>query len=98
MLFSTNENELPLPILIDNVLIQKVENTRFLGTIIDDKLSWKHHIDSICKLISRNIGMINKLKYFFSTKHSVILIFYTSITIPKLWNFGLGQQCIVFIG
>ena len=28
------------------------------------KQTWKNHIDGITKTISRNIGMINKLKFF----------------------------------
>ena len=52
-------------IILDNTKLQRVDNTKFLGVTIDENLSWKNHIDGITKTISRNIGMINKLKGFF---------------------------------
>ena len=33
-----------LNIKIGNEIIERVHNTNFLGLIIDDDLSWKHHI------------------------------------------------------
>ena len=77
MLFSSTFPELPRPIYMDNVQIQKVSKTKFLGTIIDDKLTWKYHIENICKIISRNIGMMNKLKYTFPSK--VLLSLYSTL-------------------
>ena len=53
-------------IILDNTKLQRVDNTKFLGVTIDNNLSWKNHTDGITKPISRNIGMINKLKFFFS--------------------------------
>ena len=29
------------------------------------KITWKSHIDCICKIIARNIGFINRMKHFF---------------------------------
>ena len=52
-------------IILDNTKLQRVDNTKFLGVTIDENLSWKNHIDGITKTISRNIDMINKLKFFF---------------------------------
>ena len=51
-------------IILDDVKLARVNNTKFLGVIIDENLTWKNHIDGISKTISRNIGMINKLKFF----------------------------------
>ena len=86
MLFSSTFPELPRPIYMDNVQIQKVSKTKFLGTIIDDKLTWKYHIENICKIISRNIGMMNKLKYTFPSK--VLLSLYSTLVLPYL-NYGI---------
>ena len=36
--------------------------------MIDDSLSWKHHISFVCSRISRNTGVISKLEYYLSIK------------------------------
>ena len=39
------------------------EAVKFLGVFIDKKLSWKDHITKITTIISRNIGIMSKLRY-----------------------------------
>ena len=43
--------------------IDRVENTKFLGVFIDEKLNWKNHISYIASKISRNLGILNKVKH-----------------------------------
>ena len=62
MIFSNSIDSLPGPVSIDGKDLQRVQYTKFLGILIDDRLSWKFHIDNLCRLVSRNIGVINKLK------------------------------------
>ena len=38
---------------------------RFLGMLIDENLSFKHHIDLIKTKVSRNLGILRKLRYLF---------------------------------
>ena len=38
------------------------ENVKYLGVMIDDHLSWKHHINYVALKISRNIGILSKLR------------------------------------
>ena len=35
---------------------------------IDESLTWKYHIAFVCSRISRNIGIISKLRYYLSTQ------------------------------
>ena len=50
MVISFKENWVPPPPLYMNgIEIQRVNNTKLLGLIISDGLSWSKHIDSICK-------------------------------------------------
>ena len=62
MLVSNIINDLSGHVVFDNTVIQKVSSTKFLGIIVDDKLSWKLHVDNVCKIISRNICNLNKVK------------------------------------
>ena len=36
--------------------------------MIDESLSWKYHISFVCSRISRNTGIISKLRYYLSAK------------------------------
>ena len=61
----TSKPENNIKVILDNVELSCVNNTKFLGVLIDENLTWKDHIDAISKTMSRNIGMINKLKHLF---------------------------------
>ena len=49
---------------------------------IDNKLSWKYHIDNVCKTVSRNIGIINRVKQFLPLSVLPYVIFNFYFTIP----------------
>lgn len=36
-------------LFIDNIGITQVPHIKFLGVIVDEKLTWKHHIEFVCK-------------------------------------------------
>ena len=86
MLFSNSLNRLPNYVMMNGVHSSQVESTKFLGLYIDNDLSWKTHVNHLCKLLSRNTGIINKLKLFLTTK--VLLTIYTSLISPYL-NYGI---------
>ena len=82
MLFSNSVSVLPGNIQIDNTNISQVESTKFLGVYIGSKLTWKVHIDYLCKLLSRNSGVMNKLKPFVPSH--VMFILYSALILPYL--------------
>ena len=59
----SNQNKLydtdSVKVKLNNVEIPRVEKTKFLGVIIDSKLTWKFHIQELEKKISKNIGIIS---------------------------------------
>ncbi len=64
-------------LIVDNVVIGKVEQTKFLGVIIDSKLTFHPHINYIKGKVSRGIGILCKAKKFFreSTRLSLYYAF-----------------------
>ena len=48
-------------ILINDSEIYQVPYTKFLGVIIDDRLNWKHHIDSVCMKSMKMLGILRKI-------------------------------------
>ena len=86
MLFSNRISELPGEITFDNTVLTGVSTCKFLGVFIDNKLSWKTHIDNLCTVISRNIGVINKLKFFLPSR--TLLTLYHTMIEPYI-NYGV---------
>ena len=86
MLFSNSVENLPRNIILENTVIEVVPTINFLGLTIDNRLSWKPHVDNICRIISRNIGVINKVKFYFPT--STLLMLYSTLILPYL-NYGI---------
>ena len=86
MLFSNSISNLPGNVTFNNTVLEKVDTIKFLGLTIDENLSWKIHINNISKTISRNIGIIYKLKSYFP--HSTLLMLYSTMILPYL-NYGI---------
>ena len=51
-------------VLLDDTSLERVDYTKFLGVLIDENLTWKTHINCVSKTLSRNIGIMNKLKLY----------------------------------
>ena len=65
MLFSNILTPLDIAdVFMNNKKIEYASSTRFLGVIIDDKLKFNLHINAITKKISKNIGVLYKLKQY----------------------------------
>ena len=62
---------------MNNVKIDYKSSTRFLGVIIDDKLKFNLHIKEISKKISKNVGVLYKLRQY--VPHNTLLSVYRSI-------------------
>ena len=55
-------------IYLNDRIIKYASSLKFLGLIIDDKLKFNLHIDYISKKISKNAGMLYKLKHYVPLK------------------------------
>ena len=87
MLFANRPNNLvPINVKIRSVLLNRVSSTKFLGLIIDHRLTFSEHTLSIPKKLSQAFGMIYK--------HSAVLpkrtltCLYYSLFYPHL-TFGI---------
>ena len=45
-------------IYIDNIELEQVQKTKFLGVIINSKLNWIDNIKTVTNKLSKNIGSI----------------------------------------
>ena len=51
---------------IDNNILERVSDTKFLGIYIDENLNWKRHVSEIYARVSKSVGMLNRVKKFLS--------------------------------
>lgn len=96
MIFSNKHNisTSDINITFNGVSIERVESERFLGVILDSDLSWKSHISGIAAKVSRNAGILFKLKGLVPEK--VLKLVYNSLIqshlnyCSNIW--GLGSK------
>jgi len=83
MLFSNRKCNIPVKIVIDDTLIEKVQQNTFLGVIIDEKISWKPHISYLRKKVAKCVGMMKRVCNLLNTKARLVL--YHSFVMPYLY-------------
>ena len=71
-----------IKILINKKAIEQKEYVKYLGVLLDSKLSFCHHISSIKKKISRAIGIMHNMKTFVS--RNILICLYYSLGYPFL--------------
>ena len=69
-------------IKFDDVFLEKCSNYKYLGVYLDDKLSWKPHIDYISNKISKMCGIFSKLRY--STNLNLLRCVYYALVASHL--------------
>ena len=67
-----------LSLQYDNQTLSQKQNIKFLGVYIDENLSWKTHINYICKKIAKSVGIIYRSRYLLSSATKLSL-YYTLI-------------------
>ena len=77
-----NKPKSPVTILINKKAIDEAEYIKYLGILIDSRLTFRQHIDELAKKVSRGIGMLYKLRPFVTTK--ILTSVYYAIIYPFL--------------
>ena len=73
-----NPESTPYAIVIDQKEVRRVKCVKYLGMIVDDKLTWSQHVDYISSKITRNIGILKRIRHFIP-KESLLLLYHTLI-------------------
>ena len=63
---------------INNCNIERVKETMFLGTILDEILSWKPHISNMSCKIAKSVGILYKASFCLPTS-SLCTLYYSLI-------------------
>ena len=51
-------------IQINNEKLEIVQKTKFLGLILDSRITWKDQIETITKKVAKTIGIIGRAKQY----------------------------------
>ena len=78
MIFSKARVKPSVNLKIDNENLSEVEKTKFLGVMIDNKLTWKYHVNYIAGKIARGIGILIKARAYLK-KETMITLYYSFI-------------------
>ena len=77
------------------VSLERKNNIKYLGILIDCNLSWKYHIGYIASKVSRLIGIIAKLRFFVPV--NTLINIYKSLILPHLTHgivlWGQAAKC-----
>jgi exonuclease III len=83
MVFSKRRKNFAIPALVmNNIQIEQVSSIKYLGVLIDDKLSFGPHITSIAKKLGHLHSVIYNNRSIISTPVGEILL--TALAIPRL--------------
>ena len=59
---------------MNNSFITRVRAIKFLGVIIDEKLTWKDHISLLRSKLSKTVGMLYRVRHLLNL--SALFIWY----------------------
>ena len=79
MVFSRYKNSFaPATLTFDSHVVYRVDNVRYLGYFIDDKLNWQNHISNVNSKVLKCIGMIKRCSSFLP-RFCLLTIYYSFI-------------------
>jgi len=97
MIFGSGKVSNSVDIVMNEIKINKIEVSKFLGIIIDNKLNWKPHVNYLHSKISRNMGLMYKASKVLNDKAMYTL--YSSFVLPyfqyccEIWGHGSASNC-----
>ena len=81
-IFGHRTTDVDKKLVINDTEIEQVKEIKFLGIIIQNKLSWKPHINHIKAKLCKSLGIISKVKEFLNEKNLYVL--YCSLVLPYM--------------
>ena len=87
-----------LAIRVQGHTIKRVYKAKYLGIVIDDKLTWKDHIDHVSLKIKRNLGIMKRVRN--NDPKESLIAFYKTMVEPYLryCNSTWGKCGVALIG
>ena len=87
-----NPESTPYAIVIDQKEVRRVKCVKYLGMIVDDKLTWSQHVDYISSKITRNGAILKHISHC-TLKESLLLLYHTLIELYFKYCSIVWGQC-----
>jgi hypothetical protein len=83
-----------LELFINGERLKEVDFAKYLGVLIDNKLTWKNQIDAVNLKLSKGIGLLAKIRHFVpkSVLRSLFFTFINPHTDYNLLNWGMAPD------
>ena len=82
IIFTTSDRRknlnIPNTLTVNNFTINRTDHAKYLGLLIDEELSWKQHIEMLCKKLKSFFPSFYTLRNFVKTEH-VKSIYYATL-------------------
>ena len=78
MVFTNKNRPETISLNVNGSLIQERTDAKFLGVILDNKLTWHAHIKHISSKISKSVAILSMLKDTFP-KHILKMLYFTLV-------------------
>lgn len=94
--YSSRCLDFQLNVNINNTQIKEKEDIKYLGVVIDKSLKFSSHINHLSNIVSRNIGVIGRIRYFIDKRTALLL--YNTLILPYLnyctliWGVNYASQ------
>ena len=75
-------------VIMQQNIVERVNSTKFLGLIIDDKLKWHEHIQQITHKIARSVGILYKIRHYLN-KQTLLNMYYTFVFPYLIYGVGI---------
>ena len=79
----TNKVREDIDVRLNGIRLNHSDHEKFLGVIIDSKLNWTHHLKNLATKVSRNAGVLYKLKGI--VPHKTLMLIYNSFVQSHLY-------------
>jgi len=80
--YSHSKSLAPITMRLDGADIEQKDCVLYLGMYLDNDMKFSSHITKTSSIISRNIGLISRIRYFVRQKHLVQL--YNTLILPYI--------------
>ncbi len=82
MVFTNRKRQAEISININNQTIKEINECKFLGVMLDNKLNWKSHVTHISNKISKSVAILRYLKFIFPKY--ILKTLYLTLVYPYL--------------
>ena len=78
--------DIPDTLQIENIIVNRITHTKYLGLIIDEKLSWNEHVNQLCIKLKSLFPIFYDIRNFINLKHAQII--YHAMVLSRI-KYGL---------